>query len=336
MDNIRSMEWVAGRLGEKGSEPIVIVDCRFVLGQPEAGRVAYEAGHLPGAIYMDLDRDLSAPVTEHGGRHPLPDWDVFAAKLGGAGISRDHAVVAYDDQGGAMASRFWWMLRYLGHQQVFVMDRGFSAWKAAGYPVSTAVDDLKAPVVADNSFSATTGETTSTLGEDSTSNTSVQRKSAIFEAIPQPHMVVSMAEVRAKLGNPQVAIVDSREHRRYLGLEEPIDKAAGHIPGARNSFWKESLAADGSWRSANEQRSRFASLRGQQVSRPASHHDEQDSRAASHHDEQEIIVYCGSGVTACPNVLALEEAGFRNVRLYAGSWSDWISYPENQIATWEE
>ena len=308
MSNIRSMEWVAERLGQKGSEPIVIVDCRFVLGQPEAGRVAYEAGHLPGAIYMDLDRDLSAPVTEHGGRHPLPDWNMFAAKLGQAGISRDHAVVTYDDQGGAMASRFWWMLRYLGHQKVYVMDRGFSAWKAAGYPVETLGN-----------------ETTPKTSVNSLSDTLVHAKSTTFVATPQPHMVVSMAEVRAKLGNPQVSLIDSREHRRYLGLEEPIDKAAGHIPGARNAFWKESLTADGAWRSADELKSRFSSFR-----------DQQQSHVAPPHDQQEIIVYCGSGVTACPNVLALEEAGFRNVRLYAGSWSDWISYTDNPIATGEE
>lgn len=319
MSNIRSMEWVAERLGQKGSEPIVIVDCRFVLGQPEAGRVAYEAGHLPGAIYMDLDRDLSAPVTEHGGRHPLPDWNMFAAKLGQAGISRDHAVVTYDDQGGAMASRFWWMLRYLGHQKVYVMDRGFSAWKAAGYPVETLGN-----------------ETTPKTSVNSLSDTLVHAKSTTFVATPQPHMVVSMAEVRAKLGNPQVSLIDSREHRRYLGLEEPIDKAAGHIPGARNAFWKESLTADGAWRSADELKSRFSSFRDQQQSHVAPPHDLQQSHVAPPHDQQEIIVYCGSGVTACPNVLALEEAGFRNVRLYAGSWSDWISYTDNPIATGEE
>ncbi|MFC4601753.1 sulfurtransferase [Cohnella hongkongensis] len=280
MKNIVSVRWVLARLYEPD---LVVVDCRFQLGQPEAGRKAYEESHIPGAVYMDLEKDLSGPLGEHGGRHPLPDAAELAARFGRAGIGSDTRVIAYDDQGGAMASRLWWLLKYLGHENVFVMDGGYSAWKEAGCPVS-AEQKIVVP--------------------------------AQFLATVQHNMLVEVDDVRESLGTGRYVLIDSREAPRYRGEVEPIDPAAGHIPGARNLFWAEVRRADGSWKNADEQLERFAS--------------------AGLSPDDEIVVYCGSGVTATPNVLALQEAGFSRVKLYAGSWSDWISYPENPIATGEE
>jgi len=280
LKHIVSQNW----LFEHGTaENIVIADCRFLLGHgnESAGREAYAADHIPGAVYFDLEQDLSAAKSEHGGRHPLPDVEALARKLGSAGISNNSTVIAYDDQGGAMASRFWWLLQYLGHKQVYVLDGVYSQWKAAGYPVTD-----EPPVVHE----------------------------AVFEPNPQPSMLVSMEEVKSRIGRPGTVLIDSREERRYEGLEEAIDPVAGHIPSARNRFWKDSLNEQGSWRDAEEQQRRFADLQ----------------------SADEIIVYCGSGVTACPNVIALQEAGFQNVKLYSGSWSDWVSYKDNPVATGKE
>ncbi|MFC5470004.1 sulfurtransferase [Cohnella suwonensis] len=282
MKNVVPIKWVLARMYESD---IVIVDCRFQLGKPDAGREAYTESHIPGAVYLDLEKDLSAPVEldGHGGRHPLPDAAVLADRLSKVGISNETRVVAYDDQGGAMASRLWWLMKYLGHEQVYVMDGGFTAWKNAGCPVS-AEQKVLIP--------------------------------ARFLATVQHNMLVEVDEVRESLGTGRFVLVDSREAPRYRGEAEPIDRVAGHIPGARNFFWAEGRGPDGTWKSAAEQAARFEGL------------------ARSQDDE--IVVYCGSGVTACPNVLALGEAGFSRVKLYAGSWSDWISYAGNPIAVGEE
>lgn len=275
MKSIVSQEWVLEHLGQAD---VVIADCRFALGKPESGRSSYVEGHLPGAVYFDLEKDLSAPVGAVGGRHPLPDPQQLAHVLGQAGISSGTKVVAYDDQGGAMASRLWWLLQWMGHENAYVMDGGFSAWQAAGRPVTTEVPHVEA----------------------------VQ-----FEVNLQPSILVDVEGVRNREAG--VVLIDSRELKRYLGEEEAIDKAAGHVPGAINAFWKDSLTAEGKWKSAEEQAARFEHLP----------------------KDTEVIVYCGSGVTATPNFMALTEAGFTNVKLYAGSWSDWISYSENPIATGE-
>jgi len=278
MNHIVSLKWLLARMYEPD---IVIVDCRFQLGKPNAGREAYEASHIPGAVYLDLEKDLSAPVGEHGGRHPLPDIVDLTVALGRVGIGNETRVVAYDDQGGAMASRLWWLLKYVGHEQVYVLDEGFTAWTIAKYPVSSEQKVLIP---------------------------------AKFLATVQHNMLVEMDEVRELLGDERVTLIDSREAPRYRGEVEPLDKKAGHIPGAINRFWKDGLADSGAWKDAAAQAERFADL----------------------NRDGEVIVYCGSGVTATPNVIALQEAGFRKVRLYAGSWSDWISYSENPIATGEE
>lgn len=274
------MKWLLARMYEPD---IVIVDCRYIMGQPDAGREQYDAAHIPGAVYLDLEKDLSAALSEygHGGRHPLPDIFELTVALSRVGISNESRVVAYDDQGGAMASRLWWLLKYAGHEQVFVLDEGYSAWSTAGFPISTEQQVLIP---------------------------------AKFLATVQHTMLVEMAELKELLGEEKVTLIDSREAARYRGEVEPLDKVAGHIPGALNYFWKDGLTDQGTWRDADAQTKRFSNI----------------------NPEQEVIVYCGSGVTATPNVLALQEAGYHNVRLYAGSWSDWISYKENPVATGDE
>jgi len=279
MGCIVSSEWLKKNMDR---ERFIVADCRFVLGQPEEGRRRYREGHLPGAFYVDLEEDMSGPKGEHGGRHPLPDLGAFALKLGSMGIDEHTPVVAYDEMGGGMAAaRFWWMLHFLGHPRVYILNGGLAGWTAAGYELETGN-----PVPEPRTFTPRV----------------------------QSRLLVSMEEVRERLGRPGTVLIDSREPKRYRGEEETIDPKAGHIPGAVNRFWKEALRPDGRWKDAGEQRERFADL------------DPGD----------EVIVYCGSGVTACPNVAALYEAGFSKVRLYAGSWSDWISHEENPVATGEE
>ncbi|MGO4108957.1 sulfurtransferase [Paenibacillus sp. YAF4_2] len=278
MNNIVSLKWLLARLYETD---IVIVDCRFQLGKPDFGREAYEESHIAGAVYLDLEKDLSAPIEEHGGRHPLPDITALTVALSKVGISNETRVIAYDDQGGAYASRLWWLLKYLGHEQVFVLDEGYTAWQNAGFPVN-AEQKVLIP--------------------------------ARFLATVQHNMLVEMDEVHEKLGNENVTLIDSRDGARYRGEVEPLDKKAGHIPGAINYLWSEGKGEGGKWKSAEEQAARFEGL----------------------DKDRETIVYCGSGVTACPNVLALQDAGFTKVRLYAGSWSDWISYEGNPVATGDD
>ncbi|XEC94932.1 sulfurtransferase [Paenibacillus tarimensis] len=279
MERVVPMRWLLARMYEPD---VVIVDCRFSLQDSSQGRLLYEKSHIPGAIYLDLEKDLSGPVGTHGGRHPLPDTGALAKRLGEQGIDRTTRVVAYDDQGGAMASRLCWLLVYMGHSLCYVMEQGFTAWSNSGYPVTSDPSPVPIP--------------------------------KRYEPDVQENMLADVEDVRRALAESAAVLVDSREPRRYAGLEEPIDRKAGHIPGAVNYMWKDIQDADGKWLAADKLQERFADLP----------------------KDGEIIVYCGSGVTACPNVLALEAAGFRNVRLYAGSWSDWITYEENPIVTGEE
>lgn len=271
-----SVSWLAERLGDPG---LVTADCRFSLEDPAAGERRYREGHIPGAVYFDLERDLSGPRGARGGRHPLPSPGALARVLGRAGIGPGKTVVAYDDQAGEFAARLWWLLRYLGHDRVFVLDGGFEAWRGAGLP-----EDREIPSPAPE----------------------------VFEPRVRPEMVVDARYVEHL--PPEAVLVDSRAPERYTGERETIDPVAGHIPGAVNRFWKEGLGADGRWLAPEAQRRRFADLLG----------------------AEEIVVYCGSGVTACANLLALESAGIRGAKLYAGSWSDWISDPSRPVATGRE
>ncbi|MCJ8014808.1 sulfurtransferase [Paenibacillus sp. KQZ6P-2] len=278
MSIVVSKPWVLARMYEPD---VTIVDCRFELGKPDSGREAYESEHIPGAVYLDLEKDLSSPVREHGGRHPLPDPEQLTRTLAQKGITPETRIIAYDDQGGMYASRLWWLLSYLGHKEAFVMNEGFAAWKSAGYPV-TADQPIRVP----SSYTYTL----------------------------HPEILASMEDVRNAAGTENVIVIDSRDPRRYQGFEETMDKAAGHIPGAKNKFWKLLLDQDGKWIAADQLQEHYEEF-------PA---------------DKEIIVYCGSGVSACPNFIGLKEAGYTNVKLYSGSWSDWISYEENPIATGEE
>ena len=259
---------------------IVMVDCTFYLGESMRGREEYIQEHIPTAIYFHLDDDLSAEISIHGGRHPLPNIDILTKKLENIGINNETKVVAYDRQKGAMASRFWWLLTYLGHENVYVLNGGFQKWKKENLPTASGIESP----------------------QDSKGSFSVQLRD---------HMLISMHDLKDQLvdvENGSITLIDSREPARYNGEVEPIDKKAGHIPGAINMFWA-NATNDSGWKSENELNEQFSHLE----------------------KEKETIVYCGSGVTACPNVLALKAAGFTNVKLYAGSWSDWISYNDNPV-----
>ncbi|WNF38077.1 sulfurtransferase [Bacillaceae bacterium IKA-2] len=268
-----SFEWLNKHMNDKN---VRVIDCRFELGSPMAGFEDYLKDHLPNAIYVDLEKDLSSCGQAHGGRHPLPNSNELISKLEGVGIDETMKVVVYDDQGGAMASRLWWLLKYLGHNEVYVLNSSYSNWKKLNFETTVEI-----PTFAATKFHASINE----------------------------QMLSSMDEVKQALKDESTILIDSREWVRFFGIEEPIDKVAGHIPTAKHYFWKELMDSNGKWRTVDFLKERFQTL---QV-------------------EQEIIVYCGSGVTACPNVLALNSLGYQNVKLYAGSWSDWISYPDNTI-----
>ncbi|GFN33934.1 sulfurtransferase [Paenibacillus xylaniclasticus] len=282
MSYMKSAEWVREHLGKDGR---VVVDARYVLTDTNAGRSAYVEGHLPGAYYLSLSHDLSSPKREdgRGGRHPLPDPAVLAKTLGRIGISNNTPVVAYDDQGGAMASRLLWLLQWTGHTgEAVVLDGGYAGWVAAGYPVTTEVP--------------------------------ADVEGVVYTPRLREEMLVSQDEVRERIGRAGTVIIDSRDPARYRGENETMDPVGGHIPSAINRFWTEGRGADGKWKSAEEQAARFEGIS----------------------KDDEIIVYCGSGVTATPNVFALKEAGYKNVKLYAGSWSDWSANKDNPVATGEE
>ncbi|QLE57473.1 sulfurtransferase [Nostoc sp. TCL26-01] len=251
---------------------VVIVDCRFSLAEPQLGKQQYQTSHIEGAYYLDLNLDLSSPVSKHGGRHPLPNADDLAKKLAAIGVEfQKTLVVAYDDSRFAFASRLWWLLRYFGHEQVALLDGGFSQWQQTGYP---------------------------------TTNIIPQPKIANFIPQIQQNLLVDVEAVRNRKDLPTVVLVDSRESDRYRGEREPIDKIAGHIPGAVNYPWLEVTDTAGYSIPLTEHRQRWETLE----------------------TAEEILVYCGSGVTACVNLLSLELANIHTGKLYAGSWSDWISY----------
>lgn len=263
----------AGYLNAHLDDPqVVIVDCRFSLAAPELGYQQYQVGHIPGAHYLHLNKDLSAPVGRHGGRHPLPDANKLAEKLAEIGVNfQETQVVAYDDSRLAFAARLWWLLRYLGHDKVALLDGGWTAWHSQGYPVTDAL---------------------------------LTNQPGIFVPQLRDDWVVDIEAVKARKDFPGVVLVDSRESDRYLGKHEPIDPIAGHIPGAVNYPWQDVTNIQGYLRSTSEQKQRWSDVE------PGT----------------EAIVYCGSGVTACVNLLSLELAGIHTSKLYAGSWSDWCSY----------
>jgi len=259
----------------------VIVDCRYDLANESWGMDQYRAAHVPGAVYADLARDLSGKADGHSGRHPLPGLDAIVATFRQLGISDGSQVVAYDQSSGMYASRLWWMLRYMGHDAVAVLDGGFAKWLAEGRPTRA--------------------------GEET-------RAGGGFTARPRPEMRVTANQVWARLGDPEMTLVDARAPARYEGREEPLDRVAGHIPGARNHFFQRNLGPDGTFLSAARLRENFSALLG---STPP----------------QQVTLYCGSGVTACHNLLAMEHAGLSGMKLFPGSWSEWSSDPDKPVAT---
>jgi thiosulfate/3-mercaptopyruvate sulfurtransferase len=253
--------------------PIGLCDVRFNLADFDQGRREYDAGHLPGAVVVDLHHDLAGGPG--GGRHPLPTVASFVDLIGGMGISPGTMVVAYDSAGGGVASRLWWMLRSIGHSQVAVLDGGLPAWVDAGFQLST---DVYRPIpITYPTRPAWTG-------------------------IADVDTVAESLEVGG-------VVIDARAPDRFRGEDEPIDPRAGHIPGAINRFHRDNLAADGTHLPVAELAARFADV----GSRP--------------------IVYCGSGVTACHDLLALSLVGVNQARLYPGSWSEWSSDPDRPAAT---
>ena len=266
-----SAKWLHEHLDDP---QVAIADCRFSLTNLQLGQQQYYLSHIPKAYYLDLTEDLSSPVGKHGGRHPLPSPVELGHKLSAMGINSQTLVVAYDDSRFAFAARLWWLLRYLGHHRVAVLNGGFSAWLQAGYPVTNKISP---PQIAQ------------------------------FLPQSQSSYVVDITTVKERKDLIGIALVDSRESDRYRGEREPIDPIAGHIPGAVNYPWQEVSDAQGYLKSEVQQRHRWEKL----------------------NKAQEILVYCGSGVIACVNLLSLEMAEIHTGKLYAGSWSDWCSYQED-------
>ena len=270
MKDIVTSEWLIEQLN---NPHVVVIDCRFQLSDPNWGYKQYCSSHIPGAYYLDLDRDLSSRVQQHGGRHPLPDAKILAQKLAAMGIVRNQTmVVAYDDSRFAFASRVWWLLQYLGHDLVGVLDGGWQEWYQNN-PTSQEIPE--------------------------------QHQGSFVPQLSRDWTVdIETVKVRKELDS--TILVDSRDRDRYAGEREPIDPIAGSIPGAVNSPWKQVSNEQSYFKAVAEQRQLWS----------------------SYSSAGEIIVYCGSGVTACVNLLSLKLAGFKNTKLYPGGWSDWCSYLE--------
>ncbi|MBK1722535.1 sulfurtransferase [Thiocystis violacea] len=260
-----------------------IFDCRFALSDTELGRRLYHEGHIPGAIYAHLDEHLSSAITPTSGRHPLPDPSRFAAWLGQCGVSPESRVVVYDDLNGAFAGRLWWMLRWVGHARVAVLEGGLQAWEAAG---GTLTPDVP------------------------------RHRPQGFEARVRDDLWVTSDDLADALARGDIRVIDARAPERYRGEVEPTDPVAGHIPGALNLPLTENLDAEGRFLPAARLRARFLDAMG-------------DGSATT------IAHSCGSGVTACHNLLAMELAGLSGSKLYVGSWSEWIRSPERAVATGE-
>lgn len=248
-------------------------DCRHDLFKPELGARQYREGHIPGALFANMEHDLSGTRTGRNGRHPLPEPGAFVAWMGRQGLKPADTIVCYDGGNGSMASRLWWMLRWAGHDAVAVLDGGLAKWVKEGRAVAADIP----------SYAATT-----------------------YSARPRSEMAVDVAHVAAN--RDKALLVDARAPARFRGEQEPIDPVAGHIPGAANRFNSENVLADGTFKDAATLRREYEALL---AGRPAA----------------EVVNYCGSGVSACHNLLAMEIAGLSGSRLYAGSWSEWIADP---------
>ncbi|UBM10189.1 sulfurtransferase [Cupriavidus metallidurans] len=271
------------QLRAAGKPRVVVFDCSFDLTNPAAGRDSYQQGHIPGAYYLHLDNELSGPKTGLSGRHPLPDAELFAARLRVLGVDDDTLVVAYDGQGSMYAARLWWMLRWIGHAAALVLDGGRNAWVAAGLPLEHGA--TAEPEIGGN----------------------VMRRASLVKTVDADALV-------ANLSQPSLLVVDARAADRFRGENETLDPVGGHIPGAANRFFKDNLTADGYFKPADQLRADFGQVFAGKA--PA-----------------QTVMQCGSGVTACHNLLALEVAGLTGAALYPGSWSEWCADPKRPVAT---
>ncbi len=271
---------VAGLAAHLNDVSWIVCDCRHDLADTEAGRRAYRESHIPGARFVHLDEDLSAPRTGRNGRHPLPDPQPFVRRLGELGVDSAKQVVAYDASGGYYAARLWWMLRWLGHEAAAVLDGGWNAWLSAPHSITNQIPAIEA---------------------------------ARFTARARTDLARDANYVAANLGKPGPLLLDARAPNRYRGEYETLDPVAGHIPGAANRFFQLNLDADGGFKPPAALRQDFEVILG---AVPPS----------------EVVHYCGSGVTACHNLLAMEIAGLPGSRLYPGSWSEWCSDPSRPVA----
>jgi thiosulfate/3-mercaptopyruvate sulfurtransferase len=263
----------------------VIVDCRFSLADKEKGRRNYYKSHLPGAVYAHLDEDLSGPVIPRvTGRHPLPSVSKFVELLSQWGVKNLSQVVVYDDMSGAIASRLWWMMRWVGHKAIAVLDGGWQAWLEGGYPITTA-QSLKCEE---------------------------PRDSSVYIPNLRSELLVEANYVRRLRGEVAGRLIDSRSPDRHRGKVEPIDPIAGHIPGSINAPHTDAIGQDGPFRPPEDLKAHFVEL-------------------LNNTPPEEAVFYCGSGVTAARNLLAMAHAGLGDGKLYAGSWSEWITHSSNDI-----
>jgi thiosulfate/3-mercaptopyruvate sulfurtransferase len=250
-----------------------LFDCRHDLARPELGEQEYREAHIPGALFAHLDRDLSAPKSGSNGRHPLPEPDSFSAWLGRAGLRPKDQVVCYDAGNGSIAARLWWMLRWVGHDAVAVLDGGLAKWRKENHPLTAEVQRFP---------------------------------STNFSISVRPQMAVTIDALSRSLGS--ATLLDARAPARYRGEQEPIDPVAGRIPGARNRFNMDNIGADG-------------------VFKPAAQLKRDFEKVLAGRAPAQVVNYCGSGVSACHNLLAMEVAGLSGAKLYPGSWSEWIADP---------
>lgn len=276
MKNFVSINWLKDNLDR---EDLFIFDCRFNLENLGYGRKMYEEAHIKNAHFINLEGDLSLKPSEHGGRHPLPSVEEFVKKLESYGLSNNSIVVIYDDGDFSSAPRFWWMLKYIGFEEVYVLEGGFYSWSLKGFPMSKI-------------------EPKRTLGS--------------IQYDIEKNMICDINYVKSKIDSEDTLIIDSRDRNRYLGIEEPMDKKPGHIPNAKNYPWKENYA-NFTIKPEKKIKERFKKLA----------------------EFKEIIVYCGSGITACANIIILDEIGIKT-KLYSGSYSDWVSYEDNPVVLSED
>lgn len=263
-------------------EAWAVIDCRFDLSDPDKGERLYLEGHIPGARYAHLERDLSGERTETSGRHPLPSAAEMRERFGALGIGPDTQVVAYDAETGMFAARLWWMLRYMGHDAVAVLDGGLARWVQEGHAVRDGRETWRP---------------------------------ARFVGAPREEWVASAPAILESLSRPgEMVLVDARAPERFRGEVEPLDARAGHIPGARNRFFQENLTPEKTFKPPQQLRAEW-------------------EEALQGSSPERVVMYCGSGVTACHNLLALECAGLGGARLFPGSWSEWSRDPSRPIET---